>query len=145
MRHKLQLLAIAVVFTLIGFCTVYLIPSADAQGVPTYGTFPYDVGIVSSTADQDILAAPGSNKRWVVTGIAWNVLVEEANATVTVEDKANTAVNITEFAPEVQGWGMYIDFGAGIPCTTNSGVQVDLSGSTADVWVAVNAYQEYVQ
>ena len=117
----------------------------EANTAPPYGMFPFSAATVSSTADQDILAAPGADMRWVVTGVAWNVLVEEADALVLVEDKASTAVNICEFAPETQGFGQYIDFESGIICSQNSGVQVDLSGSTADVWVMVTAYKERMQ
>jgi hypothetical protein len=94
--------------------------------------------------DQDILSAPGANYRWVVTGLNWNVLVEEADATVLVKDKAGTPVEICEFAPETQGFGQYVDFGEGVQCSQNSGVTVDFSGSTADVWIAINAYKEYL-
>ena len=114
---------------------------ATSSTAPPYGRVPFTVGIVSSTVDQDILAAPGANKRWVITGYGYNVLVEEADKLVTIKDKAGTAVEIAEFAPEVQGMGVYYDLGAGITCSINSGVTVDLPG-TADCYIYVTAYKE---
>jgi hypothetical protein len=109
---------------------------------PEYGTFPFESAYVSSTADQTILSAPGTGRQWVVTGISYNVLVEEANATVLIKDDAGTAIQVCEFAPETQGFGVHYDFGTGVPCSTNSAVKVDLSGSTADVWIRVDAYKQ---
>lgn len=145
MRYYLQLTAVAVVFAVLGFSGMYFVPTAEAQSAPGFHRFPADVGIISSTADQDILAAPGSTQRWVITSLQYNVLVEESDATVTVEDKAGTPIDICEFAPETQGFGVLYDFGEGIECSQNSGVTVDFSGSTADCWIAVTAYKERVE
>ena len=132
------------VLTLAAFLCVTLVFvfTVTAASAPPYGMVPFSVGVISSTADQDILSAPGSDMRWVVTGFGYNVLVEEADATVVIKDKAGTAVSIGEFAPESQGFGIYYDFGAGIVCSINSGVTVDFSGSTADCYIYVNAYKE---
>ncbi len=120
-------------------CVTFVATGATA---PKYGAMPYEVGIISSTADQDILAAPGANMRWVITGFGYNVLVEDADSTVDIEDKAGTPVTISEFAPETQGFGVYYDFGEGIACSINSGVTVDFSGSTADCYIYVKGYKE---
>jgi len=144
MKANAYAIAVGVILaTLLGFAFLTSSSDVKAQGRPDYGTFPWECAYVSSTADQDILSAPGANKQWVITGLMYNVLVEEADATVDVEDKAGTPVEICEFAPEVQGFGVYYDFGQGIVCSTNSGVTVDLSGSTADVWIRINAYKQY--
>ena len=115
---------------------------ATGASPPKYGAMPFEVGIVSSTVDQDILGAPGSNMRWVVTGLGYNILVEAADTKFTVKDKAGTAVDIAEISSESQGFGVYYDYGAGIVCSINSGVTVDFSASTADVYIYVTAYKE---
>ena len=132
-------------FMLLGaFTAIALMASlvVSAASAPPYGMVPFEVGIISSTADQDILGAPGADIRWVITGWGYNTLVEEADELVTIKDKAGTPVSIAEFAPETQGFGVYYDLGAGIPCSVNSGVTVDFGASTADCYIYVNAYKE---
>ena len=136
-------IVLTVVGFLVGFSIVPL--PTQAQTPPKYGMLPFTTGLVSSTADQDILAAPGTAFRWRVTSLSYNVLVEEADATVVIEDAAGTPVPICEFAPETQGASGYFDFEEGIACSQNSAVTVDFSGSTADCWIVVTAYKERVQ
>ena len=126
-------------FVFVALMSTLVVTAATA---PKYGGLPFEVGIVSSTADQDILGAPGSNMRWVVTGLGYNVLVEEADKLVIIEDKAGTPVSIAEFAPEAQGTGVYYDFGQGVVCSINSGVTVDFTSTTADCYIYVTAYKE---
>lgn len=147
MRERFQYLLLFAIISVAAFFCGSLIGTSPLQAntAPNYGIMPFEVAFFSSTVDGDILAAPGTDKRWVVSGIAWNVLVEEADATVVVQDKAGTAQHVLEFAPETQGWGSYIDFEQGVKCHQNSGVEVDLSGQTADVWVMVTAYIERME
>ena len=162
-KDKLSMTVMGAVLCLVGYITVYgLTPPAQAQDTPRYGTFPYTVAVTSSTGDMEALAAPGADMRWVVTGVGWNILVEEADKLVRITDMSGcvtfggavtgqTTVAIAEFAPETQGFGQWIDLGEGIPCATNSAVMVDLTSAdtgalgTADVYVVVTGYKERTQ
>ena len=144
-KEALSWAALILFFGYIGYVAVAIVVQpAMAQSAPSYGTYPTTVATSSSTADVDILAAPGANYRWVVTNVNYNILVEEADKLVVIEDEAGTPVNIAEFAPEVQGTPGTFFYGEGIECSVNSAVQVDVTSTTADIWVSVTAYKEYV-
>ena len=143
----------AVIFVAAFMCFRMIAPIPTlAQATPSYGTFPYSVGYISSTAGGEILAAPGTDKRWVITGVNYGILVGEASKLINILDHSGstpagattgaTSVAICEFAPTTSGYGQWIDFGTGIPCATNSAVMVENTGTTADVWISVNAYVE---
>ena len=144
-KEVLGYMALACFFAYMGFVAISIVmPPAYAQDTPSAGTYPYSVGISSTTVDSEILAAPGANYRWMVTGVSYSVLVEEADKLALIEDAAGTPINVLEFAPEVQGASSQFFYGEGLPCSVNSAVQIDVSSTTADIWVSVTAYKQRV-
>ena len=96
----------------------------------------------TSTADQTLLAAPGANYSWMVTGVWYSTSIVEAGATVRIEDLAGTPIVGISIPTAIANEGMIL-LGDGVMFSTNSGVQCDFSGSTASVAFGLNAYKVY--
>lgn len=150
----LALLVVALLFVLsFSSCST----PVQAQDSPPYGTFSYSTATFSgvpSTVAEELLAAPGTGYRWVITGVNRETLVAEASKAIQILDHSGstpagattgaTSVAICEFAPTTAGQSAYHDFGTGIACATNSAVMIEgITCSTADVWIQINAYKEY--
>lgn len=137
----------AVIFAVAFMCFRMIAPTPMlAQDTPPYGTFPFESAYAAqSTADQTLLAAPGSDKAWLITGVWYHVTTAEANANVQVEDAAGTPVVAISIPLDTAGAVCYVPFGSGVMCSTNSAVQVDFSGSTGEAAFVINAYQERTQ
>jgi hypothetical protein len=140
MKLWIQYAVVAVVGLCLGFSITYL-PTAQASE-PQYGEFPFTSAYAAqSTADQTLLAAPGSDKAWLVTGVWYHITTAEANGNVQLEDAAGTPKVVASIPLDTKGSECYISFGDGVLCHTNSAVQVDFSGSTGEAAFVVNGYQ----
>jgi hypothetical protein len=143
--EKLSLAGMAAVLITVGFfCATILTPIPTiATGDAPYGMFPYDSAYAAqSTADQTLLAAPGTDRAWRVTGVWYHITTAEANANVQVEDAAGTPIVMISIPLDTKGSESFISFGTGVLCSTNSAVQVDFSGSTGEAAFVINAHQE---
>lgn len=109
---------------------------------PYYQQYPETINSLVTTADTDLLSAPGANYYWYVTGLGWSVLTVETAGTATVTDKAGTPVHIHSIPLDsIIGGSQFMPFSEGIMCSANSGVQVDFSGSTGELSIFIIAYK----
>jgi len=117
-----------------------------ADAAPPYGTFPTTTSsFTASTADQTLLAAPGSDMAWRVTSVYWEITTAEANGIATIEDAAGTPVKVLYIPLDTKGSTMQVFLGDGVLCSQNSAVQVDFSGSTGEAVFSIVGHKERVE
>jgi len=145
MQNKFLIFSLAVIIA-VGIAGFFLASPPVSALEPEWGKLTFDSAYaVQSTADQTLLAAPGTNYSWVVTSVWFCVTTTEANANVQIEDAAGTPVVAVSIPLDAALAGMsdMIYFGDGVICSTNSAVQVDFSGSTGEASFVINAYKVY--
>lgn len=126
----------------IGGLVINLPPASALE--PEWGKQTFSSAYVATTtADCEILAAPGSNYSWVLTSMWYGISTVEADGAFQIEDGAGTPIVAISVPTDTVTPGVMVFFGDGIVGGTNKEWQVDFSGSTAEAAFVLNCYRIY--
>jgi hypothetical protein len=119
----------------IGTVGVTSVPGAlQGPGNPTVDSYTsVAVNLAASTADQQLVAAPGANKQIWVYGLF--MMADTAAGTVTLQDEDNTALSGTMAVSDEGGWVLPISGNFAMPwikVATNKALECDTGACTID-------------
>ena len=114
---------------------------SDTNPVPVYGVDGPDidsyanavVNLAATTANQEMVAAPGANKQIWVYGLF--MIADTAAGTVTIQDEDDTALSGTMAVSDEGGWVLPISGNFAMPwikVATNKALEADTGACTVD-------------
>lgn len=119
----------------IGDVDVTSVPGAlQGPGNPTVDSYTSAViDLAASTADQEIIAAPGASKQIWVYGLF--MMADTAAGTVTLQDEDDTALSGTMAVSDEGGWVLPMSGNFAMPwikVATNKALEADTGACTVD-------------
>ena len=119
----------------IGTAGVTSLPTAiQGPGNPTVDSFASAVvNLAASTANQELVADPGSGKSIWVYGLF--MMADTAAGTVTLQDEDDTALSGTMAVSDEGGWVLPMSGNFAMPwikCTSNKALEADTGACTVD-------------
>jgi len=115
--------------------TLGAVPGAlQGPGNPTVDSYSTtDINLAASTADQELVAAPGSNKQIWVYGLF--MMADTAAGTVTLQDEDDSALSGTMAVSDEGGWVLPISGNFAMPwikVSTDKALEADTGACTVD-------------
>ncbi len=106
----------------------------EGPGSPSIDSYAHAVvNLAASTADQELIAAPGADKQIWVYGLF--MMADTADGTVTLQDEDNTPLSGTMAISDEGGWVLPMSGNFSMPwlkVATNKALEADTGACTVD-------------